>query len=144
VPPATAMRAIPLPAQQQQLHQPSSRALQQNVVNNQLNLEMEQIQQPNLKRHFDQLEKDIAWYVHYAACIEYFKDHTFEELSNSPIYKCLLIGFGDNGSHFIYEGNIGGFIKYHRDLRMKLPTVLCHENKYHQRILLLEELVKLG
>jgi len=57
---------------------------------------------------------DIDWPRHYAALLEYAKEHGHCNVPQNKSYECLLPGMGDDGSDFAYSGKLGMWLSRQR------------------------------
>ena len=62
----------------------------------------------------------VEWPRHYAALLEYAKEHGHCNVPWNKSYECLLPGMGDGGSDFAYSGKLGPWLQTQR--RMKKGT----------------------
>lgn len=63
----------------------------------------------------------IDWHTHYAALLEYMREHGHCNVPYSDKYECDLEGFDVNGGTYHYHGALGNWLtrqcRYHRGVR---------------------------
>ena len=60
---------------------------------------------------------DIDWPRHYAALLEYEKEHGHCNVQKADSYTCILRGLGEGGSEFEYSGNLGSWLSAQRSMK---------------------------
>ena len=50
--------------------------------------------------------REIEWQRHYAALLEYYKEHGTCNVHNSIYYECELPNMGDDGGNYRYNGRL--------------------------------------
>lgn len=63
------------------------------------------------------LSSRIEWSLHYAALVEYAKEHGHANIPKKDAYECDLIGAGSNGDVYHYVGNLGKWLNKQRQLK---------------------------
>ena len=60
---------------------------------------------------------DISWPRHYAALLEYYKEHGTCNVPQKAVYECDLEGLDENGGAHHYVGNLGVWLKDQRQAK---------------------------
>ena len=66
------------------------------------------------------LHGDIIWARHFAALVEYTKQHGTANVSLKTTYECILPGMGDSGEDYKYQGNLGFWLNRQRQAKKGL------------------------
>jgi len=66
------------------------------------------------------LHGDISWARHFAALVEYKKQHGTANVSLKTTYECILPGMGDSGEDYKYQGNLGFWLNRQRQAKKGL------------------------
>ena len=56
----------------------------------------------------------IDWHIHYAALLEYHKEHGTCNIPFKAVYECTLTGAGDGGADVSYKGKLGRWLDRQR------------------------------
>ena len=60
---------------------------------------------------------DINWPRHYAALLEYYKEHGTCNVPQKTVYECDLEGLAENGGVLHYVGNLGRWLRVQRQAK---------------------------
>ena len=81
----------------------------------------------------------IDWSHHYAALLEYYKEHDTCNVPSSIIYECDLPNIGDDGGNYHYKGNLGGWLNSQRRAKKGLVRNKISSEHEAQLQLLVDE-----
>ena len=56
----------------------------------------------------------VEWRYHYAALLEYYKEHGTCNVPKRSSYECDIPDMGDDGAVYHYKGNLGSWLDYQR------------------------------
>ena len=59
----------------------------------------------------------LDWRYHYAALLEYYKEHGTCNVPNRSNYECDLPDMGEDGSAYHYKGNLGIWLTNQRQAK---------------------------
>lgn len=82
-----------------------------------------------------------SWSKHYAALVEYGKEHGTCNAPLKTTFTCVLQGMGEGGTDLEYEGNIGFWLNRQRQARKHMNG---HKRLTADREALLQQLVDEG
>lgn len=80
-------------------------------------------------------QAEIDWPRHYAALLEYYKEHGTCNVNSKHGYECNLVGMGDNGQDFHYVGKLGRWLRDQRQARKgSRPKLTPERNAQLQKL----------
>ena len=81
----------------------------------------------------------IDWPRHYAALLEYGKEHGTCNIPHLRRYECDLPGLGENGSVFHYEGKLGSWLDRQRQSKKGFGKFNISEDQVTQLQILVDQ-----
>ena len=58
-----------------------------------------------------------GWDIHYAALLEYIKQHDHGNVPQNRCFECVLPRMNEDGSDYIYAGKLGKWVKTQRRIK---------------------------
>ena len=92
----------------------------------------------NLHTTGKRAKEDKEWSRHYAALLEYYKEH--DTCASSVVYECDLTNMGDDGGNYHYSGKLGRWL----DKQKQCKKGNCNTNLLPEREAKLQLLVDEG
>ena len=59
------------------------------------------------------------WNIHYAALLEYYKEHGTCNILTKQKYECTLVGITEDGKDYHYVGSLGPWLAKVRNAKKK-------------------------
>ena len=77
----------------------------------------------------------LEWPTHYAALLEYFKEHSTCNVPQSHTYKCELPGMGEEGGDYNYIGRLGVWLHNQRSAKKGTADKITPDRLAQQQLL---------